>query len=70
MMIGERRRREDAEEERHFWEPIEDTKREEEKAAQARADAIEAILSPMNFKSAFGLTCHSTADPWMAAKSQ
>lgn len=40
----ERKRWEDAEEERHYWESIEDEKREEEeKAAQARADAIEAM---------------------------
>lgn len=40
----ERKRWEDAEEERHYWESIEDEKREEEeKAAQAQADAIEAM---------------------------
>ncbi|ALE15354.1 hypothetical protein AMC99_00038 [Altererythrobacter epoxidivorans] len=39
-----RKRWEDAEEERHYWESIEDEKREEEeKAAQAQADAIEAM---------------------------
>lgn len=40
----ERRRRDDDEEERHYWESIEDEKRaEEEREAQARTDAIEAM---------------------------